>query len=111
MGRRRRALFRFSVENHGFARDYTFTNEGRIWALTGEQERAKSTFSEDGRTQEVSWERKRAGSWLPVCDRTAVRMIDRHERLPHKPIPHRSRSSRESRTGTCVEAQFDWPVE
>jgi hypothetical protein len=63
-----------SVENHGFARDYTLTAEGRIWTLTGEQERAQYTFSEDGRTQEISWEWKPADNWLPLCDRTAVRI-------------------------------------
>lgn len=63
-----------SVENHGFARDYTLTVEGRVWALTGEHERAVYTFSEDGQTQEISWEWKPAKTWLPLCDRTAVRI-------------------------------------
>ncbi len=32
------------------------TVDGRTWTLTGEHERAAHTFSDDGRTQEISWE-------------------------------------------------------
>ncbi len=66
--------FARSIENHGFARDYTMTVEGRTWTLSGESERASCAFSEDGRTQEISWEWKPAGEWLPLCDRTARRI-------------------------------------
>ncbi|ANH39752.1 hypothetical protein I601_3346 [Nocardioides dokdonensis FR1436] len=66
--------FARSIENHGFARDYTMTVEGRTWTLSGEAERATCTFSEDGRTQEISWEWKPAHQWLPLCDRTARRI-------------------------------------
>ncbi len=46
--------FARTIENHGFARDYTMTV--------------------DGRTQEIAWEWKPAGTWLPLCDRTAHRI-------------------------------------
>lgn len=63
-----------SVENHGYARDYTMTLDDRTWTLTGEHERATYRFSQDGRTQEISWEWKPADRWLPLCDRTAERV-------------------------------------
>lgn len=63
-----------TIENHGFARDYTMTADGMTWTLTGEHERATFTFSEDGKTQEIAWEWKPADDWLPLCDRTAQRI-------------------------------------
>ena len=66
--------FARTVENHGFARDYSMTVDGDSWALAGEHERATFTFSDDGRTQAISWEWKPAGHWLPLCDRTAHRV-------------------------------------
>lgn len=66
--------FARTIENHGFARDYTMTVDGHVWTLTGEHERASFTFSEDGRTQDVSWQWKPASEWLPLCDRTASRI-------------------------------------
>ncbi len=63
-----------SIENHGFARDYTMTVDGPTWTLTGEHERATHRFSDDGRTQNISWEWKPAEEWLPLCDRTAHRV-------------------------------------
>lgn len=66
--------FARTIENHGFARDYTMTVEGSTWTLAGEHERATHTFSEDGRTQEISWEWKPGDAWLPLCDRTAHRI-------------------------------------
>ncbi len=50
------------------------TVDGPTWTLTGEHERATFQFSADGRTQEISWEWKPAGEWLPLCDRTARRI-------------------------------------
>lgn len=66
--------FARTVENHGYARDYTMTVDGRTWMTTGEHERARTVFSEAGRTQQISWEWKSAGTWLPLCDRTATRV-------------------------------------
>ena len=63
-----------SVENHGFARDYTMTVEDDLWTLTGEHERATYRFGTDGNTQEISWQIEIDGSWLPLCDRTARRI-------------------------------------
>lgn len=66
--------FARTIENHGFARDYTLTVDDRTWTLTGQHERATHRFSEDGRTQEIAWEWKPADVWLPLCDRTAKRI-------------------------------------
>ena len=70
--------FARTIENHGFARDYTMTIEetanGTTWTVAGEHERASHRFSEDGRTQEISWEWKPDEDWLPLCDRTAHRI-------------------------------------
>ena len=66
--------FARTIENHGFARGYTLTVDGRTWTLTGEQERATLIFSADRRSQEISWEWKSAEVWLPLCDRTAQRI-------------------------------------
>lgn len=66
--------FARTIENHGFARDYTMTVNGRTWTLSGEHERADFSFSEDGRTQDISWEWKPDEQWLPLCNRTAQRI-------------------------------------
>ncbi len=66
--------FARTIENHGFARDYTMIADGLSWTLWGEHERAAHRFSEDGRTQEISWEWKPGEEWLPLCDRTAHRI-------------------------------------
>ena len=50
------------------------TVDDRTWTLTGEHERATYRFSDDGRTQDISWEWKPAEEWLPLCDRTAHRV-------------------------------------
>lgn len=63
-----------SFENHGFARRYDVTVDGNIWKLSGELERATITFSDDDRTQTLVWEWKPGDEWLPLCDRTAVRV-------------------------------------
>ena len=60
-------------ENHGFYRHYQMKAEGRVWSISGETERARIEFSEDGRTQTITWEWKPEDKWLPLCDRTAVR--------------------------------------
>jgi hypothetical protein len=65
--------FARSFENHGFYRDYDVTVDGDLWILSGEHERATSTFSNDNRTQTIVWEWKPQDSWLPLCDRTAIR--------------------------------------
>jgi hypothetical protein len=65
--------FARSFENHGFYRHYDVEVAGRIWRLIGDTERARLEFSEDGRTQTIVWEWKPADTWLPLCDRKAVR--------------------------------------
>ncbi len=66
--------FARTVENHGFARDYTMTVDGLTWTLSGEHERATHAFSPDGGTQNISWEWKPGEQWLPLCVRTAQRI-------------------------------------
>ena len=65
--------FARTFENHGFHRDYRLSANGNVWTLSGESERARIEFSEDGRTQNINWEWRRDGKWLPLCDRTAVK--------------------------------------
>ena len=66
--------FARTIENHGSCRDYTLGVEGRTWTFSGGTERATYTFSEDGTRQDIGWEWKRNGHWLPLCERTAHRM-------------------------------------
>lgn len=73
---RRDAYFSWSIENHGFAREYLLRVEGRTWTFTGDQERATITFSDDGTTQTHHWEFRPDGEWVTLCDRVATR-IDR----------------------------------
>ena len=65
--------FARTFENHGFYRHYDVTVNGRVWAVSGETERASIEFSTDNRTQTIVWEWKRQGKWLPLCDRVAMR--------------------------------------
>lgn len=63
-----------TVDNLGFARDYTLHVDGPRWALLGEHERATIEFSDDDRTQTISWEWRPQDGWLPLCDRVARRV-------------------------------------
>lgn len=65
--------FARTFENHGYWRDYDVTAEGRVWRISGEAERARIEFSDDGRRQDITWEWRPAGLWLPLCDRIATR--------------------------------------
>ncbi|RYG35331.1 MAG: DUF1579 domain-containing protein [Burkholderiales bacterium] len=67
--------FSQSIENHGFERRYEMSVNGNVWKMSGEHERATITFSQDGRTQDIKWEWKPSGVWLPLCDRTAHRIV------------------------------------
>lgn len=67
--------FAHGFENHGFERRYKMKSDGRVWTLTGEFERATITFSMDGRRQDIAWEWKPGGTWLPLCDRIATRVV------------------------------------
>ena len=60
-------------ENHGFYRQYDVVSNGRTWTMTGESERARIVFSDDGRTQTITWEWRPDEQWLPLCDRTAIK--------------------------------------
>jgi hypothetical protein len=64
-----------AVENHGHYRRYVIHVVDRVWTLTAELERARIEFSEDLRTQSVVWEWRPFGDeWLPLCERTNVRV-------------------------------------
>jgi hypothetical protein len=67
-------LFAHAFENHGFARRYGVRVDGRRWTFEGTTERALIDFSADGRTQRIVWEWKPRERWLPLCERTAVRV-------------------------------------
>lgn len=70
----RDSYFSWSIENHGFNREYLVTVEGDVWTFTGPSERATITFSEDGRVQTHHWEFKPQGGWITLCDRVARRV-------------------------------------
>jgi Protein of unknown function (DUF1579) len=67
-------LFAAMFENHGYERRYEVKVDGRRWTLDGDSERALIDFSADGRTQRIVWEWKPRDRWLPLCERTAVRV-------------------------------------
>jgi hypothetical protein len=66
--------FAKNFENHGFDRHYDVAVDGRAWSLRGVTERAHIEVSEDGRTQTIVWEWRPRNLWLPLCDRTALRI-------------------------------------
>ncbi len=64
-----------SFENHGFFREYVTRVDGNLWTFTGDTERARVEFADDGDTQRIVWEQRPEGeTWLPLCDRKAVRV-------------------------------------
>lgn len=64
-----------AFENHGHHNKYVGRVDGRTWTFRGDKERVRIEFSEDGNTQTVSWEwRPHDDEWLPLCDRTNVRV-------------------------------------
>lgn len=67
------SFFSRSVENHGFYRDYKVTRAGDCWHFHGAKERATVTFEDEGKQQIWKWEWKPSDTWLPLCDRIAVR--------------------------------------
>jgi hypothetical protein len=68
------SYFARCFENHGFYRNYRVEREGDVWNLAGDLERASIVFEEEGHRQVISWEWKPGGSWIPLCDRIAVRV-------------------------------------
>jgi hypothetical protein len=66
-------FFAHTVENHGYFRRYDVTVEGLVWTFDGAAERARVVFSEDRRKQTITWEWKKAGKWLPLCDRIGTK--------------------------------------
>jgi hypothetical protein len=63
-----------SYVNLGFIRDYVTRVEGNVWTFTGEKERARIEFTNDGNTQRVNWEWRPDGDlWVPLCDRVATK--------------------------------------
>ncbi|GLO79992.1 hypothetical protein HTT03_08015 [Sulfitobacter sp. S0837] len=67
-------MFANSFENHGHMRTYELKRDGDNWTLSGPTERATINFSDNNRRQEIVWEWKPENEWLPLCDRTAVRV-------------------------------------
>lgn len=70
----RETYFLWSIENHGFSREYLLSVDGDVWTLTGEHERATITFTDGGRTQTHHWEFDPEGEWITLCDRVASRV-------------------------------------
>lgn len=70
----RGTYFSWSIENHGYHREYLLTRDGDTWTFTGAQERATIRFSDGGRTQTHHWEFRPEGEWITLCDRVAHRV-------------------------------------
>ena len=66
--------FSRTFENHGFYRHYVVSVKGRVWSFSGETERARIEFSTDHSRQSIFWEWRPRGTWLPLCERVAVRV-------------------------------------
>jgi hypothetical protein len=67
--------FIHAFENHGYQNRYVGGVDGRIWTFTGERERVRIVFSDDGRTRTITWEwRPHDDEWLPLCDQTNIRV-------------------------------------
>jgi hypothetical protein len=67
-------MFAHCFENHGFERRYELSANGSRWTFNGPTERATIEFSRDARTQHVVWEWRPRSKWLPLCERTAMRI-------------------------------------
>lgn len=67
-------LFDRTFDNHGFCRDYDLAVDGRVWTITGATERARIELSADGTQQTIAWQWRPKGTWVPLCDRVAVRL-------------------------------------
>jgi len=63
-----------AFENHGFYRHYDMTVDGNVWTISGESERARIEFSDDGTRQTIAWEWRPKDAWLPLCDRVATKV-------------------------------------
>ena len=70
----RQTYFSWSIENHGFAREYLLTRDGLTWTFAGPSERATVSFSGRGHIQTHHWEQRLADDWIPLCDRVATRV-------------------------------------
>ncbi|MEZ5649923.1 MAG: hypothetical protein R3E87_05175 [Burkholderiaceae bacterium] len=69
-------LFARTFENHGYYRDYDVQHQGDTWVIAGATERATIEFRNGNREQVIAWEWKPNGTWLPLCDRIAIRVDD-----------------------------------
>lgn len=69
-----KSYFVRSFENHGFFREYAVTKAGDVWTLSGETERARIVFEDDGASQRIQWEAKINGEWKMLCNRVAHRV-------------------------------------
>ncbi len=65
--------FARTFENHGFYRHYKVKVSGDVWTFTGEKERARIVFSDEGNRQTIEWEWRPKDEWLPLCNRVATR--------------------------------------
>jgi hypothetical protein len=66
--------FARTFENHGFHRHYDVTVQGDVWTLSGQTERARIEFGDNGNRQTITWEWRPKDEWLPLCDRVATRL-------------------------------------
>jgi hypothetical protein len=67
-------LFVLGFHSRGLARRYDVAIEGARWRLSSATERTTIEFSADGRTQRIQSQWRPRDRWLPLCERTAVRV-------------------------------------
>jgi hypothetical protein len=64
-------------DNAGHHPDYRASVDGHVWCFTEAQTRATVTVQAGGDRMTFNWEWKNGGTtWLPLCDRNAVRDRD-----------------------------------
>ena len=64
----------YNVDNLGFARTYRVTQQDDVWSFSGDWERAKMQFADDGRKLTIDWELTKDGStWRPLCHLEATK--------------------------------------
>lgn len=63
-----------SYDPDGSFSDFTAVLEGRSWQITGEVQRFRGNFSEDGGTLTGQWEQQADGRWSPLMTVTLRRL-------------------------------------
>ena len=63
-----------NFDNLGYSRTYQVHIADGSWTLTGERERARLVFSDDGNVMTANWEISGDGfDWTPLCELKAIK--------------------------------------